>query len=141
MMRTRHAAAALALLASALLGVSVAKGTPIDELYVHYRLGHGPTPAICNTTSCNFFFLCNEASDPGDPTTSTGTHCGEVDARPAIPAILFRPENRPTLQVQPDVVRRPARTDELARRQRRPIPYPPPPPQLTARVHRVLLQP
>ena len=65
----------------------------MDELY--NPLGDGP---ICNSTSCNFFFLCNDASDPGDPTTSTGTHCGQVDASPAIPAILFRPENRATLQ-------------------------------------------
>ena len=61
-------------------------------------LGDGPVPAICNASSCNFFFLCNEASGQGDPTTTTGTHCGQVDASPAIPAILCRPENRPALQ-------------------------------------------
>ena len=95
MTRTRcTTAAVLPLLAATLLEVSAAKRTPImDELY--NPLGDGP---ICNSTSCNFFFLCNDASDPGDPTTSTGTHCGQVDASPAIPAILFRPENRATLQ-------------------------------------------
>ena len=99
MTRTRRTIAAALPLLAATLGVSAAKETPIiiDELYDPLG-GDGPIPAICNATSCNFFFLCNRTSDPSDPTTSTGTHCGQVDASPAMPAILFLPANRATLQ-------------------------------------------
>jgi len=99
MTRTRRTIAAALPLLAATLGVSAAKETPIiiDELYDPLG-GDGPIPAICNATSCNFFFLCNRTSDPSDPTTSTGTHCGQVDASPAMPANLFLPANRATLQ-------------------------------------------
>jgi len=89
MTRTRTSAAGLPLALALLLTV---KGAPINELS---PLG---APATCDATSCNFFFLCNELQDESDPTSTTGTHCGQVDVRGSIPPSLFKPENSATLQ-------------------------------------------
>ena len=59
-------------------------------------------PAGCTAKSCNFFYLCNEGGvgccpngtkAPGCFGQCPDTHCGQVDAAPAIPPSLFKPEH------------------------------------------------
>ena len=55
--------------------------------------------AGCTAASCNFYVLCDETTVPVYTRNMTNgsqlpyTHCGQVDAAPAIPAALFKPEN------------------------------------------------
>ena len=49
------------------------------------------TPAGCTATSCDFFYLCDEQLR--QPGATEATHCGQVDAAPAIPPSLFKPEH------------------------------------------------
>ena len=60
--------------------------------------------ASCTATSCNFHILCDEdyanqdccpngTKAPGCFGICPDTHCGQVDAAPAIPPALFKPEH------------------------------------------------
>jgi len=60
--------------------------------------------ASCTATSCKFFILCDEdyanqdccpngTKAPGCFGICPDTHCGQVDAAPAIPPALFKPEH------------------------------------------------
>ena len=49
----------------------------------------GPNPN-CNASSCNFHYICEANTYPFD---KANTHCGQVDAAPAMPPALFDPAN------------------------------------------------
>ena len=52
-----------------------------------------PMPTVspdCNATSCTFHYICKANTYPTD---DANTHCGQVDAAPAMPAALFYPAN------------------------------------------------